>query len=158
MLISDAVKNQTSLQGESDSEPDRLIYSITSKLGGIFSDDDSSEDADISETDENDENFDPSIDKPVFLTSKGPIQVSRGKFKNCCTGIFYLVFLVHHFDLLVHHVYLGHLFLILSCLFMSCLFFINLFVILQLACLFINYFSLFCISKLLFRIEIFETV
>ncbi|KAK3096835.1 hypothetical protein FSP39_003796 [Pinctada imbricata] len=67
---------QGSIQGESDTEPDGLIQSITNKLGGIFSDD-SSEDADVSDTDENDDTFDPSLDKPVFLTPKGPIQVSR---------------------------------------------------------------------------------
>lgn len=72
------MSHQASIQGESDTEPDGLIQSITNKLGGIFSDDDSSEDADISDTDDNDELFDPSLDKPVFLTPKGPMQAARG--------------------------------------------------------------------------------
>ncbi|XP_056015608.1 intermembrane lipid transfer protein VPS13A-like isoform X3 [Ostrea edulis] len=73
----ESLSHQASIQGESDTEPDGLIQSITNKLGGIFSDDDSSEDADISDTDDNDELFDPSLDKPVFLTPKGPMQAAR---------------------------------------------------------------------------------
>ncbi|XP_033739881.1 vacuolar protein sorting-associated protein 13C-like [Pecten maximus] len=69
---------QGSIQGESDTEPDGLIHSITNKLGGIFSDD-SSDDADVSETEDTDELHDPSLDKPVFLTPKGPVQVSMAR-------------------------------------------------------------------------------
>ncbi|CAG2212445.1 VPS13A_C [Mytilus edulis] len=65
-----------SIQGESDTEPDGLIQSITNKLGGIFSDSDSSEDADISENDDNGDLVDPSLDKPVFITSKGPVHIA----------------------------------------------------------------------------------
>lgn len=79
LVIVESLSHQASIQGESDTEPDGLIQSITNKLGGIFSDDDSSEDADISDTDDNDELFDPSLDKPVFLTPKGPMKVGRGK-------------------------------------------------------------------------------
>ena len=77
-ITESSLNHQGSIQGESDTEPDGLLQSITNKLGGIFSDD-SSDDADVSDTDENDDTFDPSLDKPVFLTPKGPIQVSRGK-------------------------------------------------------------------------------
>lgn len=77
--FTESLSHQASIQGESDTEPDGLIQSITNKLGGIFSDDDSSEDADISDTDDNDELLDPSLDKPVFLTPKGPMQAGRGK-------------------------------------------------------------------------------
>lgn len=77
--FTESLSHQASIQGESDTEPDGLIQSITNKLGGIFSDDDSSEDADISDTDDNDDLFDPSLDKPVFLTPKGPMQAGRGK-------------------------------------------------------------------------------
>lgn len=58
--FTESLSHQASIQGESDTEPDGLIQSITNKLGGIFSDDDSSEDADISDTDDNDELFDRS--------------------------------------------------------------------------------------------------
>ncbi|XP_061177627.1 intermembrane lipid transfer protein VPS13A-like [Saccostrea echinata] len=80
----ESLSHQPSIQGESDTEPDGLIQSITNKLGGIFSDDDSSEDADISDTDDNDELFDPSLDKPVFLTPKGPMQAGRGRRVTSC--------------------------------------------------------------------------
>ena len=49
---------------------------MTSKLGSIFSSD--SSDADVSETDENDDQMDPGLDKPVFLTSKGPVHLRSG--------------------------------------------------------------------------------
>nr|XP_034335213.1 vacuolar protein sorting-associated protein 13A isoform X3 [Crassostrea gigas] len=80
----ESLSHQASIQGESDTEPDGLIQSITNKLGGIFSDDDSSEDADISDTDDNDELFDPSLDKPVFLTPKGPMQAGRDRRVTSC--------------------------------------------------------------------------
>nr|XP_022286655.1 vacuolar protein sorting-associated protein 13A-like isoform X3 [Crassostrea virginica] len=80
----ESLSHQASIQGESDTEPDGLIQSITNKLGGIFSDDDSSEDADISDTDDNDELFDPSLDKPVFLTPKGPMKAGRDRRVTSC--------------------------------------------------------------------------
>lgn len=67
----DSVSHQSSVQGESDSEPETFIHNITNKLGNIFSSD--SSEADVSETDDNDEAFDPSLNDPVFMTSKGLI-------------------------------------------------------------------------------------
>eukprot|EP00106_Octopus_bimaculoides_P016057 XP_014783499.1 PREDICTED: vacuolar protein sorting-associated protein 13A-like isoform X4 [Octopus bimaculoides] len=67
----DTVSHQSSIQGESDSEPETFIHNITNKLGNIFSSD--SSEADVSETDDNDEAFDPSLNDPVFMTSKGLI-------------------------------------------------------------------------------------
>lgn len=49
---------------------------MTSKLGSIFSSD--SSDADVSETDDNDDGIDLSLDKPVFLTSRGPVHMTAG--------------------------------------------------------------------------------
>lgn len=66
----------SSVQGESDSEPEGFISSMTSKLGNIFSSD--SSDADVSETEDNDEQIDLTLDKPVFLTSRGPVHMSAG--------------------------------------------------------------------------------
>lgn len=65
------MSHQSSVQGESDSEPETFIHNITNKLGNIFSSD--SSEADVSETDDNDEAFDPSLNDPVFMTSKGLI-------------------------------------------------------------------------------------
>ncbi|GFO42660.1 vacuolar protein sorting-associated protein 13a, partial [Plakobranchus ocellatus] len=72
--------HHSSVQGESDSEPDGFISSMTARLGNIFSSN-SSSDADVSDTeddddDENDDGIDMSLDKPVFLTSRGPVHVS----------------------------------------------------------------------------------
>ncbi|KAK3591108.1 hypothetical protein CHS0354_035920 [Potamilus streckersoni] len=75
-IASDKSYDSASLQGESDSESDSLINSIANKLGGIFTSD--SSDADISETDDNEDIFDPSLDKPIFLTPRGPIRLSVG--------------------------------------------------------------------------------
>nr|KAG5703288.1 hypothetical protein BaRGS_025530 [Batillaria attramentaria] len=72
----DSVSHHSSVQGESDSEPEGFIHNITNKLGSIFSSD--SSDADISETDDNDDIADPALDKPVFITSRGPVDVSAG--------------------------------------------------------------------------------
>ncbi|XP_052088041.1 intermembrane lipid transfer protein VPS13C-like isoform X4 [Mytilus californianus] len=84
----ESLSHQGSIQGESDTEPDGLIQSITNKLGGIFSDSDSSEDADISENDDNGDLVDPSLDKPVFITSKGPVHIAMGNLvlwaSKCC--------------------------------------------------------------------------
>lgn len=49
---------------------------MTNKLGSIFSSD--SSDADVSETDDNDDTFDPGLDKPVFMTSQGPVHIHAG--------------------------------------------------------------------------------
>jgi hypothetical protein len=51
---------------------------MTNKLGGIFSDSDSSQDADISENDDNGDLADASLEKPVFITSKGPVHIALG--------------------------------------------------------------------------------
>ncbi|KAL5009893.1 hypothetical protein ScPMuIL_012198 [Solemya velum] len=72
----DSVSRHSSIQGESDSEPEGFIYNITNKLGNIFSSD--SSDADVSETDDIDDIFDPALDKPVFLTSRGPVHIPLG--------------------------------------------------------------------------------
>ncbi|GFR60474.1 vacuolar protein sorting-associated protein 13C [Elysia marginata] len=53
---------------------------MTARLGNIFSSN-SSSDADVSDTededdDENDDGIDMSLDKPVFLTSRGPVHVA----------------------------------------------------------------------------------
>ncbi|XP_055887721.1 intermembrane lipid transfer protein VPS13A-like isoform X3 [Biomphalaria glabrata] len=68
--------HHSSVQGESDSEPEGFISNMTSKLGSIFSSD--SSDADVSETEENDDGIDMSLDKPVFLTSRGPVHMTTG--------------------------------------------------------------------------------
>ena len=70
------------MQGESDSEPDGFISSMTAGLGNIFSSN-SSSDADVSNTEdeignENDDGIDMSLDKPVFLTSRGPVHILPG--------------------------------------------------------------------------------
>ncbi|CAL1544729.1 unnamed protein product [Lymnaea stagnalis] len=49
---------------------------MTSKLGSIFSSD--SSDADVSENEDNDDGIDMSLDKPVFLTSRGPVHMTAG--------------------------------------------------------------------------------
>ncbi|XP_048240040.1 vacuolar protein sorting-associated protein 13A-like isoform X2 [Haliotis rufescens] len=72
----ESLSHHSSIQGESDSEPEGFIHNITNKLGSIFSSD--SSDADISEAEEADDLFDPSLDKPVFITSRGPVHVSTG--------------------------------------------------------------------------------
>ena len=76
LRFSDSLSHHSSVQGESDSEPEGFIHNMTNKLGSIFSSD--SSDADISETDDNDDLVDSSLDKPVFLTSRGPVDVSAG--------------------------------------------------------------------------------
>lgn len=76
-LISDSLSRHSSVQGESDSESESLIHTITNKLGSIFTTD-SSEDADISETDDNDEGLDWTLDKPIFLTPQGPVKFRTG--------------------------------------------------------------------------------
>ena len=78
LLITESLSQQGSIQGESDTEPDGLIQSMTNKLGGIFSDSDSSQDADISENDDNGDLADASLEKPVFITSKGPVHIALG--------------------------------------------------------------------------------
>lgn len=65
--------HQSSIQGESDSE-NEFIGTISSNLDSMFSSD-SSEDADISEVD--DDAFEAS-EKPVFLTAIGPVHVDAG--------------------------------------------------------------------------------
>jgi len=61
------------VQGESDSEPEGFINTLSSNLDSIFSSDSSN--TDLSEGE--DEIFEPS-DKPVFLTAKGPVHVDAG--------------------------------------------------------------------------------
>lgn len=56
-----------------------MIHTITNKLGSIFNTD-SSEDADISETDDNDDALDWTLDKPIFLTPHGPVKFRTGSF------------------------------------------------------------------------------
>ena len=63
----------SSIQGESDSEPE-LISAISSNLDSMFTSD--SSDADFSEAD--DDIFDNS-DKPIFLTAKGPVHLETGQ-------------------------------------------------------------------------------
>ncbi|XP_025099873.1 vacuolar protein sorting-associated protein 13A-like isoform X2 [Pomacea canaliculata] len=72
----DSLSHHSSVQGESDSEPEGFIQNITNKLGSIFSSD--SSDADISEADDADDIIDSSLEKPVFLTSRGPVDVTTG--------------------------------------------------------------------------------
>ena len=74
--ITESLSRHSSLQGESDSESEGLIHTITNKLGSIFTSD--SSDADVSETDDNDESFDPTLDKPIFLTPSGPVKFRSG--------------------------------------------------------------------------------
>ncbi|KAL4233205.1 hypothetical protein ACF0H5_007889 [Mactra antiquata] len=73
----DSLSRHSSVQGESDSENESLIHTITNKLGSIFTTD-SSEDADVSETDDNDESLDWTLDKPIFLTPQGPVKFRTG--------------------------------------------------------------------------------
>ncbi len=61
------------MQGESDSEPEGLMQGLSSKLDSIFSSDSSDEES----QGEDDSAFD-SPDKPVFLTSKGPVHLDAG--------------------------------------------------------------------------------
>ncbi|KAL8622223.1 hypothetical protein ACOMHN_043746 [Nucella lapillus] len=74
----DSVSHHSSVQGESDSEPEGFINSITNKLGSILSSD--SSDADVSETDDTEDVVDLTMEKPVFLTSRGPVDVSTGLY------------------------------------------------------------------------------
>lgn len=74
--LADSLSHHSSVQGESDSEPEGFIQNITNKLGSIFSSD--SSDADISEADDADDIIDSSLEKPVFLTSRGPVDVTTG--------------------------------------------------------------------------------
>ncbi|XP_076444664.1 LOW QUALITY PROTEIN: intermembrane lipid transfer protein VPS13A-like [Babylonia areolata] len=76
----DSVSHHSSVQGESDSEPEGFINSITNKLGSIFSSD--SSDADVSETDDNEDVVDSGMEKPVFLTSRGPVDVTTGQYSS----------------------------------------------------------------------------
>ena len=69
----DSTSHQSSVQGESDSEPEGFINTLSSNLDSIFSSDSSN--TDLSEGE--DEIFEPS-DKPVFLTAKGPVHVDAG--------------------------------------------------------------------------------
>ena len=71
MAISDSSGHHSSIQGESDSESE-LLSTISTTLDGLFSSDSS----DASDMDDEDP-FDPG-QKPVFLTSKGPIHVDAG--------------------------------------------------------------------------------
>ncbi|WAR06888.1 VP13A-like protein [Mya arenaria] len=73
----ESLSRHSSVQGESDSENESLIHTITSKLGSIFNTD-SSEDADVSETDDNDDSVDWTLDKPIFLTPQGPVKFRTG--------------------------------------------------------------------------------
>ncbi|XP_053396044.1 intermembrane lipid transfer protein VPS13A-like isoform X3 [Mercenaria mercenaria] len=73
----ESLSRHSSVQGESDSESESLIHTITNKLGSIFTTD-SSEDADVSETDDNDEGLDWTLDKPIFLTPQGPVKFRTG--------------------------------------------------------------------------------
>ncbi|XP_052241928.1 intermembrane lipid transfer protein VPS13A-like isoform X2 [Dreissena polymorpha] len=73
----ESLSRHSSVQGESDSENESLIQTITSKLGSIFNSD-SSEDADVSETDDNDDSIDWTLDKPIFLTPHGPVKFRAG--------------------------------------------------------------------------------
>ena len=66
----------SSVQGESDSEPEGYISHMTSRLGSIFSSD--SSDADVSDNEDTDDQVDIGLDKPVFLTSKGPVHMTDG--------------------------------------------------------------------------------
>ena len=77
--VSDSLSRHSSVQGDSDSENESLIHTITNKLGSIFTND-SSEDADISETDDNDDTLDWTLDKPIFLTPHGPVKFRSGWF------------------------------------------------------------------------------
>ena len=64
--------SRSSMQGESDSEPEGFMQGLSNKLDSIFSSDSSDE-----ESQEEDSAFD-SPDKPVFLTSKGPVHIDAG--------------------------------------------------------------------------------
>lgn len=81
--FSDSLSRHSSVQGESDSESESLIHTITNKLGSIFTTD-SSEDADVSETDDNDESLDWTLDKPIFLTPQGPVKFRTGLCQLLC--------------------------------------------------------------------------
>lgn len=73
VCVLDSVSIHGSVQGESDSEPEGLINTLSSNLDSIFSSD--SSDGDVSE--DEDEIFD-NTDKPIFITSKGPVQLDSG--------------------------------------------------------------------------------
>lgn len=67
LSVPDSSSHHGSIQGESDSESE-LLSTISSTLDGLISSD-SSDPSDLEE-----DPFD-STDKPVFLTSKGPVHV-----------------------------------------------------------------------------------
>ena len=77
MAISDSLSHHSSVQGESDSEPEGYIHNMTNKLGSIFSSD-SEADGSEADVDDNDDLNDSTSDKAVFITSRGPVDVSAG--------------------------------------------------------------------------------
>ncbi len=80
-IASSTDSHHSSVQGESDSEPEGLINTLSSNLDSIFSSDSSD-----AESDADDETFEKSANKPVFLTSKGPIHIHAGQSPYCLTS------------------------------------------------------------------------
>lgn len=74
--FSDSLSHHSSVQGESDSEPEGYLHNMTHKLGSIFSSD--SSDADVSDNEDIDDLNDATSDKPVFITSRGPVDAYAG--------------------------------------------------------------------------------
>ena len=61
------------IQGESDSEPEAVATTLSSNIDSLFTSD--SSDADVSDLDDD---ASQAADKPVFMTSKGPVRVDTG--------------------------------------------------------------------------------
>lgn len=78
---SDSVSRHSSIQGESDSEPEGLA-TLSSNLHSILSSESSDDNMAASglDADDDDDAFDSSAEKPVFLTAKGPVAAAVGTF------------------------------------------------------------------------------
>jgi len=81
LFIVDSASRHSSVQGESDSEPEVLV-TLSSTLRSILSSDSgddnfipSGRDVD----DDDDDAFDSAAERPVFLTAKGPVSATIGK-------------------------------------------------------------------------------
>ena len=76
--LSDSISHHSSIQGESDSDPEGFVNTISNTLDSIFSSD--SSDADVSDMEDD---ALESSEKPVFLTAMGPVQVDTGYYYLC---------------------------------------------------------------------------
>jgi hypothetical protein len=76
----DSVSRHSSVQGESDSEPE-VLATLSNNLHSILSSESSDDNMAASGLDaEDDDAFDSSAEKPVFLTAKGPVAAAVGTF------------------------------------------------------------------------------